>query len=191
MAEFQKFRSALGGFNREDVVHYIEYINNKHAAQLNQLKNEIQALQDELAEQRQDDQEKAEVDAQLSTAQERIAELEQELEQARKQAQNPVAPVVVQAPQSIITTDELEAYRRAERAERRAAERVAQMYDQANAALADAALRADSAATQVSQFADTLNLQVQQLLGAVASGKNVLQDAAAAMYAVRPQGDEE
>ena len=40
MAEFQKFRSSLGGFNREDVVHYIEYINNKHAAQLNQLKNE-------------------------------------------------------------------------------------------------------------------------------------------------------
>ncbi len=187
MAEFQKFRSALGGFNREDVVHYIEYINNKHAAQLNQLKNEIQALQDELAEQRQDNQEKDEMDAQLAAAQERIAELEQELEQAQK----PVAPVVVQAPQPIITADELEAYRRAERAERRAAERVAQMYDQANAALADAALRADSAANQVSQFADTLNLQVQQLLGAVASGKNVLQDAAAAMYAVRPQSDEE
>ena len=28
MAAFQNFRSALNGFNREDVVHYIEYTNN-------------------------------------------------------------------------------------------------------------------------------------------------------------------
>lgn len=187
MAEFQNFRSALGGFNREDVVHYIEYMNNKYAAQLNQMKTEIQTLQAELSDQRQINQDNAEVKVQLDKAKERIVQLEEALEEAQK----PVAPVVVQAPQPAITADELEAYRRAERAERRAAERVAQIYEQANAALADAAVRADNSATQVSQFADALNLQVQQLLGAIASGKNSLQDAAAAMYAIRPLGDEE
>ena len=180
MAEFQNFRSALGGFNREDVVHYIEYINHKHAAQLNQLKTEIQALQTELAEQKSAVQADASLSQQLEEANARIAQLEQELEEAK----------AVPAPQEK-TEDELEAYRRAERAERRAAERVAQMYDRANATLADAAARADDSATQVSDLANALNLQLQQLQGAITAGKNTMLDAAAAMYAVRPLSEEE
>lgn len=187
MAEFQNFRSALGGFNREDVVHYIEYINNKHAVQLNQLKTEVQTLQAELDEQRRATQQEDSLSAQLAEAQARIQQLEQDLEEARK----PVQPIVVAAPQQEKTADELEAYRRAERAERRAAERVAQLYDQANAALADAAVRTDASAQQVSQLADTLNLQLQQLLSAISAGRNTMQDAAAAMYAVRPLSDKE
>ena len=183
MAEFQNFRSALGGFNREDVVHYIEFINNKHAAQLNQLKTELQALQAELDQQCRVTQEVETLSAQLEEANAQIAALEQELEEAR-------TPAAAPAPQEK-TADELEAYRRAERAERRAAERVAQLYDQANAALADAATRADASAAQVGQLADSLNLQLQQLLSAITSGKSTLLDAAAAMYAVRPLAEEE
>ena len=37
MASAQNFRSAFNGFNREDVVHYIEYLNAKHTGALNQL----------------------------------------------------------------------------------------------------------------------------------------------------------
>ena len=44
MAAFQNFRSALNGFNREDVVRYIEFINNQHNTQVNQLHTEIQTL---------------------------------------------------------------------------------------------------------------------------------------------------
>ena len=39
MATPQSFRSAFNGFNREDVVHYLEYLNAKHASQLDQLNN--------------------------------------------------------------------------------------------------------------------------------------------------------
>ena len=39
----QNFRSAFYGFNREDVVRYIEFLNNQHAAQLQQLQNQLQA----------------------------------------------------------------------------------------------------------------------------------------------------
>ena len=74
MAAFQNFRSAVGGFNREDVVRYIEYMNNKHASQVNQLNTELQALQEELAQLRS----QADLTAQLEEANARIAQLEQE-----------------------------------------------------------------------------------------------------------------
>ena len=32
----QNFRSSLHGFNRQDVANYLEYLNNRHAAQVNQ-----------------------------------------------------------------------------------------------------------------------------------------------------------
>ena len=48
MAETHRFRSALGGFNREDVVHYIEYLNTKHTAQVNQLASENEFLRQQL-----------------------------------------------------------------------------------------------------------------------------------------------
>lgn len=43
MSDIQKFRKSMNGFNRHDVVTYIEYLNNKHNAQLIQLNNQLQA----------------------------------------------------------------------------------------------------------------------------------------------------
>ena len=40
----QNFRSAFNGFNREDVVRYLEYINAKHTAEVNQLTSEADYL---------------------------------------------------------------------------------------------------------------------------------------------------
>ena len=48
MAETHRFRSALGGFNREDVVRYIEYLNTKHNDQVNQLTSEVEFLRQQL-----------------------------------------------------------------------------------------------------------------------------------------------
>lgn len=184
MAEFQNFRSALGGFNREDVVHYIEYINNKHAAQLNQLKTEVQTLQAELTDLRRISREDFSQSIQLEEANARIAQLEQELEELRNKSVD--VPVAQEK-----ASEELEAYRRAERAERLANERVAQLYDQANAALAEAAARADESATQVGDLSDALHQQVNQLLSAISASKSVMQDTSAALFAVRPLSPEE
>lgn len=49
MSANQNFRSAFNGFNREDVVHYIEFINAKHAEELNQLRSEVAFLQEKLS----------------------------------------------------------------------------------------------------------------------------------------------
>ena len=105
MTDNKTFRSALNGFNREDVVQYIAYINNKHTSQVNQLTTEIQALTAELAQLRQ----QPDYSAELAESQAKCASLEQELEQLRSQTDTRCQ-----------TGDELETYRRAEETERKA-----------------------------------------------------------------------
>ena len=167
MAAVQNFRGAVGGFNREDVVRYIEYINNKHSSQINQLNTEMQALQEELAQLRG----KTDLSAQLEEANARIAQLEQERDALATQVEQ-----IADRPQ---TDSELEAYRRAERAERLAHDRAAQIYAQANAALADATLKVQSAADGMKTIASQVTAQAQQ-------SEQLLQEAAAALYAIRP-----
>ena len=48
MNEPQTFRSAFNGFHREDVVRYLEYINAKHAAELNQMASDLDHLRTQL-----------------------------------------------------------------------------------------------------------------------------------------------
>lgn len=48
MANSQNFRSAFNGFNREDVVHYLEYLNSKHTTLVNQLSQEADGLRQKL-----------------------------------------------------------------------------------------------------------------------------------------------
>ena len=174
MAAFQNFRSAVGGFNREDVVRYIEYINNKHASQVNQLNTEMQALQEELAQLRGH----SDLAAQLEEANARIAQLEQERDELAAQVEQ-----MADRPQ---TDSELEAYRRAERAERIASDRVAALYQQANGALADATAKADETAVQVGDLTDALMVQLSQLQTVLSSGSNAMRDSAAALFAIRP-----
>ena len=178
MAAFQNFRSALNGFNREDVVHYIEYINNKHASQINQLQTEISALREELVA----------YTGQPVPDPEQITQLEQERDAALSELESVKAQLADAQQQSV---DELEAYRRAERAERIAKERVAQLYDQANGALAEATVRTDETATQICNAADAVIAQLTELQDLLRQGKITMKDAATAMYAIRPALNEE
>lgn len=47
MSEPLNFRSAFNGFNREDVVHYIEYLNSKHENKVRQLQADLATMQRE------------------------------------------------------------------------------------------------------------------------------------------------
>ena len=47
MSEPLNFRSAFNGFNREDVVHYIEYLNANHENQIRQLQADLALMQRE------------------------------------------------------------------------------------------------------------------------------------------------
>ena len=162
MAAVQSFRTALGGFNREDVVRYIEYLNNKHASEVEQLNTQLQTALEQSKTCN-----SSELLERLEAAEARCAELEEQL------ANNgmPVAPKA---------GDELEAYRRAERAERLARDRASQIYAQANAALADATVKVESVSDSMNTLADQLSAQIQE-------SKNMLQEAVASLYTIRPE----
>lgn len=183
MAAFQNFRSALNGFNREDVVHYIEFLNNKHTAQVNQLNTEIQTLRAELDALQSSSAQELALSVQLEEAQAKSAALEQELAEVRAQLE-----AAATRPQ---TDSELEAYRRAERAERVANERVSQLYAQANGVLADATVRTDEIVGQIGGLTDCVCAQLSQLQTALTAGANTIRDTAAAMYAIKPISTEE
>lgn len=186
----KKFRSALNGFNRKDVVYYIEQINNEHNNAMNQLRCENQSLQetvnaqaetremtDRIAELEQALQEK---EAALEDAKLRIADLEGKLEDAS-----------AQAAEREQTAKELEAYRRAEQAERNARERVDQLYLQATGTLAEATTHVDTAAEHFRAIAERMNGQMGELQAAIDSSKNALLDAATTMYTIRLPEKEE
>ncbi len=177
MAGFQNFRTAINGFKREDVVHYIEYMNNKHNSQLEQLNTQLQTAQAQLAQAKAAPAGDGELQVQLDAANARIAELEAELAACRQE--KPAGAVQ--------TGDELEAYRRAERTERMARERAAQIYAQANAVLADATLKVEGVSAQIGAVADQMTAQFQEYQASVSSTKATLQEAVAAMYAIHPE----
>lgn len=186
MASAQNFRSAFNGFNREDVVHYIEYLNSKHTGALNQLKSENQTLADEL------DALRAKPDLT-----EEYAQLQADNEQLRTQIADLVAKVeeltqqLEEAQQfTPLADEELEAYRRAEKAERTARERARQIYCQATGALADATTQVDDAADHFKILSQRITEQLSELQATVERSKNALQGAAATMYTIRPADTE-
>lgn len=163
MADFQNFRSAFHGFNRQDVVNYIEFINQKHNSQIEQLNTQLQNAREELYRVKATPAPQSDLQAQLDAALARCAELEEKLQAA-----------------TMPKDHELEAYRRAERAERKAQDRAAQVYAQANAVLADATVKVESVSEQMNAIADEISAKL-------ASSKKQLQAAVDAMYAIRPE----
>ena len=191
MATQMNFRSAFNGFNREDVVHYIEFLNSKHAADLNQLNAELEYLRKKQPEQPAPAADNV-VEQQAARIRElfdRCTALEQELNAAKVENEQLAAQVQQQDSGHSRLEDELEAYRRAERTERYARERAENLYRQANGALADATVKVDEAALQFSQMTDHVVAQLSDLQNAVDSSKQALRDAAATLYAIRPSED--
>ena len=190
MASSQNFRTAFNGFNREDVVHYLEYINTKHTNQLNQLTAENESLRERL--ERLPDAESQRL--LVESLEEKCRNLTGQLEEAtsRTAAQSQCAELTQAAqpePETGLTptaSDELEAYRRAERIEREAKERSELVYYQANSVLSQTTAKVDSISADITQMADQVVSQLTQLQAAVSSGKQALQEASSIMGTIRP-----
>lgn len=185
MEQPTQFRSSLNGFNRQDVVRYMEFVNNKHAAQVAQLSNELEYLrgkQDTLDAGRVAQLEKDLSAAQLENAalRQRVAELEKQLA-----GQSAAAPAPAAAP----SESELEAYRRAERVERVARERAKQLAQQAAQALDQAGTQAEEAAAQIAQVSSRLSEQLARLQDAMDSGRRTLRETVGAVQTLA-DGDE-
>lgn len=201
MSAPQKFRTALNGFNREDVASYLEYLNSKHTAQVNQLTSEAEFLRAKLdaaqpAENQDElicalENERDSLRTQLEELKAYCANLELELEKARNTPVVPVAPVapaVIPASpvSSCSAAEELEIYRRAERTERMARERADLIYRQTNGVLNEASVRVNEMADQVVPIADQILMQINQLQNTVITTKQSLQDAVVIINTLRP-----
>lgn len=189
MAE-QTFRSALNGFNREDVVRYLEYLNQQHTAEINRLRSEIEFLRSNAAQ-----EPKAAETGCSDLVEQQAARIRELFDQCKAQEET-IAGLTAR----LETTEsgnkpaagaELEAYRRAERAERIARERADQIYQHVNGVLADATAKVDEAAALIGSMAGHLSGQLAQFQNAVTESKQVLKDAAATMYAIHPSADNE
>ena len=163
MPAVQRFRSAFNGFNRNDVVQYIEYLTNHYQSQLQQLNTQLETAANAPADN--------DLQAQLDAALAKCAELEAKLAHTQQSGDGA----------------ELETYRRAEKAERMANERARQIYEKANAALAEATVKAEEAAKQVSAAADLAAQQLKAYEASVLEAKNTFQQTVDALYAICPE----
>ena len=157
------FRPALNGFNRQDVVQYIESLNNQHNAKVEQLNNQLRNAKAAPGD--------SELQAKLDVALARCAQLEEQLAKAG-----------VGSPEQ-----ELEAYRRAERAERAAQERAQQICTQANAILADTTAKAQIATARIAELSNQAAAQLQAYQDALSGTQSVFQEAVDALCAIKPE----
>ncbi len=114
----------------------------------------------------------SELQAKLDAALLRVAQLEEQL--AQKAAAGS-------------SEQELEAYRRAERAERVAQERAQQICTQANAILADTTAKAEAATARIARLANEANAQLQAYQEAVSGTQAVFQEAVDALGAIKSE----
>lgn len=204
MAEVQRFRSAFNGFNREDVVNYIEQLNTQHKTEIEQLNAQLKTAQEKasaaedfglrirldtmMSRCTQLEEELSKAKAELALAQEELDMLREcALEEAEK-AEIPtaapvVAPVAAPAP-SNFNMEELEAYRRAERVEREAKERAHKIQSKANEVLADVTAKAEAASAQVSGLVEQMSSQMEIYQRSILDTKDAFQDAVAALSAM-------
>ena len=192
----QNFRSSLHGFNRQDVANYLEYLNNRHAAQVNQLNTDLEEL-------RRQAQAPA-VDPQRLILEARCRELEQQLRQAQTERDEALSQkedalqkledarrdredaLLRTSGEKLDVNRELEAYRRAERTERVARERAEQVYSETGTVLTQASNRIDTALRQMTGISRQVSTQLDTLQAAISSSRLALQDAADTIEKLKP-----
>lgn len=190
------FRSSLHGFNRQDVANYLEYLNNRHAAQVNQLNTDLEALRRQA--------EAPAEEPQRTALEARCRELEQQLEAARKERDEALAQreaaeqklasarqdreeaLLRSCGEKLEANRELEAYRRAERTERMARERAEQVYSETGTVLTQASNRIEAALRQMTGISQQVTGQLDTLQTAIASSRLALQDAAQTIDKLKP-----
>ena len=141
MGELPHFRTAVGGFHKSDVAAYIAAIAKEHQSQLQEKDKEIQQLQQQL---------------------------DHALEQLHTAAAEAVSEPAAPEPQDVSSEDsldrmELEAYRRAEAAERIAAQRAKKLYEALGDICTDARTQLENADSAARNSITAMELQLQTL----------------------------
>ena len=206
MADFSKFRTAVSGFNRTDVVNYIESTSIEHQKALRKLTDERDKLSAENARlqvelaglQKRLEQAQADNGAlseQVNTLAQEGSELAEQLkssEAARQELLTRPAQLPEEAPAQLpeeaqkpeepaqepsLTEKELTAYRRAEQTERNAAVRARRIYAQLSSLCEDARTRYMDSGEEIAALAADLSTGLSRLQDAFAEVQVIFDDA--------------
>lgn len=171
MASDYVFRKSINGFHRDDVMAYIAHMNAQHESQLSQLRADLRSAQASALE--------------VEDLREQVFLLEQQL--AAQEEAAPAEPVEEAPKPENWVEAELAAYRRAESAERRARERISQMYDLANGLTADASVRLEEASSSLEALTAQAEQAVAALQAALQQSRGILQEVTAGISTMKTQ----
>ena len=204
MADFSKFRTAVSGFNRTDVVNYIESTSIEHQKALRKLTDERDKLAAENARlqvelaglQKRLEQAQADNDAlsgQVNALAQESSDLAEQLKKAEEaqqelltrpdpQPSEPVPQPEEPEPENepdepSLTEKELTAYRRAEQTERNAAVRARRIYAQLSNLCEDARTRYMDSGEEIAALAADLSTGLSRLQDAFAEEQVIFDDA--------------
>ena len=179
----RNFRAALNGFNRTDVVAYIEECAINHEKALRQLRDENARLRADLEA----------LQARQEAAQETVPEPVEAQEEApqAEELEVPTQPepepeVVPIAPPASSSAEELAAYRRAEAVERAARNRAAALCRQVNAIMDSTSRQLEGSRGDVDTVMSDLNICLRQLNDTFAQLRIIFDDAVQALTTMEP-----
>lgn len=185
----ENFRSALHGFNRTDVVQFIQNQTAEHEKALRQLKEENERLQEAL------DAARSDLEAANADVESLRAELKANKSEAAAEPESaapsvggldaPMAPVtsVVAAAPSNFNELELAAYRRAEMTERMARERAAASTERMKTIFAQADEKLTLTAQDVQTMFDTFHADFERLQQVIVTAQGIVDESSASLKA--------
>lgn len=158
MADFSKFRSSLGGFNRSDVANYIEALSAEHLKQMKAEKAEREAVQSQLKELRRELEEERAAKKALADELTQAKAAQEETQKMLEEALN-----IADEQQEEYSCKELEAYRRAEAMERATGERTAKIRQQLNNLLEETSGRYEQVGQDIKSLSEDLGDHLSRL----------------------------
>ena len=178
----RNFRAALNGFNRTDVVAYIEECAINHEKALRQLRDENARLRADL-EALQARQEAAPETVPAPVEAQEAPQAEEPEVPTQPESEPEVVPI---APPASSSAEELAAYRRAEAVERAARNRAAALCRQVNAIMDSTSRQLEGSRGDVDTVMSDLNICLRQLNDTFAQLRIIFDDAVQALTTVEP-----
>ena len=203
-----QFRTALHGFNREDVVAFIEKLTNTHRQELNAVEEENERLRSALeqASRAASDENEQLVNELKETAGKLRAEndeLRRQLQEAQTRAQEvkeskpaapafsaPMADPAPVEPRRDYSEMELAAYRRAEVMERLARDRSQTIYRQVQSVFSNGASKLEIGQNDLAQLTKTLEMDVSQLIQLLARLRGAFSETEESFRVIGDQGSQ-
>ena len=192
MAAAENFRSALHGFNRTDVVQFIQQQTLAHEKALRQQKEETERLQNALEEARKEVERLTALNEELT---EKLEEAEAEAQQEEEPSpaldapMEPVVSVAKTAP-SDFNEMELAAYRRAEMTERMARERAEAASDRMKTIFSQADEKLEITQQDVSTLVETFRHDFEQLQQVLNTAQDIVSESSTNLKAAADVTDE-